>query len=105
MYKNNKILCVIPARGGSKRLPGKNIKKIGGKPMIAHAILAAKKSKYVDRVIVSTDDPAIIKVAKRYGAEVPFIRPAELASDTAGTLPVLQHAVAYIECRGKFKPD
>lgn len=73
--------------------------------MIAHAILAAKKSKYVDRVIVSTDDPAIIKVAKKYGAEVPFIRPAELASDAALALPVLQHAVSYIERRDKFRPD
>ena len=105
MYKNKKILAIIPARGGSKRLPGKNIKLLNGKPMIAHAILAAKKSKYVDRVIVSTDDQAIVKVAKKYGAEVPFIRPAELASDTAGTLPVLQHAVAHIERQDKFKPD
>ena len=104
-YKNLKILAIIPARGGSKRLPGKNIKKIGGKPMIAHAILAARKSKYVDRVIVSTDDLKIIKVAKEYGAEVPFIRPAELASDTATTLPVLQHTVTYIEKPGNFKPD
>lgn len=104
MYKNNKILVVIPARGGSKRLPRKNIKKIGGKPMIAHAILAAKKSKYIDRIIVSTDDLAIAKVARKYGAEVPFIRPVELASDTATALPVLQHAVAYIEKRDKFKP-
>ena len=105
MYKNNKILCIIPARGGSKRLPGKNIKKIGGKPMIAHAILAVKKSKYIDKVIVSTDDLIIARVAKKYDAEVPFIRPAELASDTAMTLPVLQHAVAYLEKRSKFKPD
>lgn len=104
-YKNKQILVIIPARGGSKRLPGKNIKKIGGKPMIAYAIEAAKKSKYVDRVVVSTDDPAIAKVARKYSAEVPFIRPAELASDTATTLPVLQHAVAYIERQDDFKPD
>lgn len=104
-FKNNKILVIIPARGGSKRLPGKNIKKIGCKPMVAHAILAAKGSKYVDRVIVSTDDPIIVKVAKKYGAEVPFIRPTKLASNTATTLPVLQHAVAYIERRDNFKPN
>ncbi len=73
--------------------------------MIAHAILAAKGSKYVDRVVVSTDDLEIAKVAQKYGAEVPFIRPAELASDTATTLPVLQHAVAHMESRHKFKPD
>lgn len=105
MYKTKKIVCIIPARSGSKRLPGKNVKKIGGKPMIAHAILAAKGSKYVDRVIVSTDDVEIAKVARKYGAEVPFIRPAELASDTAPTLLVLQHAIAHIENQDKFKPD
>lgn len=104
-YKGKKILVIIPARGGSKRLPGKNIKKISGKPMIAHAILAAKKSEYTDRIIVSTDDVMIAKAAKRFGAEVPFMRPAELASDTAPTLPVLRHAVAHIEGRDKFKPD
>ncbi len=105
MYKNYKTLVIIPARGGSKRLPGKNIKKIGGKPMIAHAILAAKESRYVDRIIVSTDDLAIAKVAKKYGAEVPFIRPAELATDTAPTLPVLQHAVRHYENEKNFKSD
>lgn len=105
MYRTKKILVIIPARGGSKRLPGKNIKKIGGKPMIAHAILAAKNSKYVDRVVVSTDDMAIAKVAKKYGAEVPFMRPEELASDTAPTLPVLKHAVNFYEKELKFKPD
>lgn len=105
MYRDNKILAIIPARGGSKRLPGKNIKKIGSKPMIAHAVLAAKKSKYIDRIVVSTDDPAIVKVVKKYGAEVPFVRPAEFASDTAPTLPVLQHAVRFYENELKFKPD
>ena len=105
MYRNNQILAIIPARGGSKRLPGKNIKKIGGKPMIAHAILAAKRSKYIDRVIVSTDDLKIAKVAKKYGAEAPFLRPAELASDTATSLSVLKHAVTYLESNDKFKPD
>lgn len=105
MYKNKKILAIIPARGGSKRLPGKNIKNIGGKPMIAHAILAAKKSKYINRIIVSTDDPAIAKVAKKYGAEVPFERPSELANDTAPTLPVLRHAVKYYEKEKRFKAD
>src|SRR3989344_8717445 len=105
MYKNNKILCVIPARGGSKRLPGKNIKKIGGKPMIAHAILATKESKYVDRVVVSTDDSAIAKVAKKYKAEIPFMRPPKLAIDTAPTLPVIQHTVSFYESKLKFKPN
>src|SRR3989338_6913697 len=104
-YRSQKILVIIPARGGSKRLPGNNIKKIGGKPMIAHAIEAARKSKYVDRVVVSNDDKAIASIAKKYKAEVPFVRPAELASDTAPTLPVLQHVVKYVEENDKFKPD
>lgn len=86
-------------------MPGKNIKKIGGKPMIAHAISAARGSKYIDRVIVSTDDKNIIRVAKKYGAEVPFVRPAELASDTATTISVLKHAVDFYQKKLKFKPD
>lgn len=86
-------------------MPGKNIKKIGGKPMIAHAILAAKKSKYIDRTVVSTDNPAIAQIAGRHGAETPFLRPAKLAGDTALTLPVLQHAVGYYENKEKFKPN
>lgn len=73
--------------------------------MIAHAIEATKKSKYIDRVVVSTDSSVIAKVARKYGAEVPFLRPAELATDTAPTLPVLQHAVRYYEKEEKFKPD
>lgn len=105
MYKNKKILIIIPARGGSKRLPGKNIKPINGKPLISYAITAAKKSKYADRIVVSTDDLKISSVARRYGAEVPFIRPAELASDTASTLSVIQHAVNYFEKNEKIKPD
>lgn len=97
MYKKLRILAVIPARGGSKRLPGKNIKKLLGKPLIAYAIEAAKKSKHIDWVLVSTDDLRIAKVAKKHGAEVPFLRPAKLATDTALTLPVVQHAVKYVE--------
>ncbi|OGN04111.1 MAG: hypothetical protein A2831_02260 [Candidatus Yanofskybacteria bacterium RIFCSPHIGHO2_01_FULL_44_17] len=105
MYRNQKIIAIITARGGSKRLPGKNIKRLLGKPLIAYAIEAAKKSKYVDRIVVSTDDKEIAGVAKKHGAEVPFMRPAELATDTARTLPVLQHAVRYYEKEKKFKPD
>lgn len=97
MYKDKKILCIIPARGGSKRLPGKNIKLLKGKPLIAYSIIAAKGSQYLDRVIVSTDDESIAKVATEYGAEVPFMRPGELASDTATTLSVLQHATKFFE--------
>ena len=100
MYKDKKILCVITARGGSKRLPGKNIKQLNGKPLIGYAIDAAKGSKYIDRVIVSTDDEQIASVAKECGAEVPFMRPAELATDTATSLMALQHAVGAVEAEG-----
>lgn len=101
MYNNKKILCIIPARGGSKRLPGKNIKLLNGKPLIGYGIAAAKGSQYIDKVIVSTDDEAIALVAREQGADVPFMRPAELASDTAPTLSVLQHAVAFLEEKGE----
>lgn len=91
------ILAIIPARGGSKRLPGKNIKKLAGKPLIAYSISAALKSKLVNRVIVSTDDKKIAKVARKYKAEIPFIRPAKYATDRATTLSVLIHAVKFLE--------
>lgn len=77
------MISIIPARGGSKGLPGKNILPLCGKPMIAYTIEAAKQSKYIDRVIVSTDDQKIAEIALQYGAEVPFLRPDFLASDTA----------------------
>lgn len=102
---NKKILLIITARGGSKRLPGKNTRLINGKPMIAYAIEAAKKSKYVDRVIVSTDDEKTAKISKKFGAEIPFMRPAELATDTASSLAVLQHAVNWMESKEGFKAD
>jgi CMP-N,N'-diacetyllegionaminic acid synthase len=101
MYQDKHIVCIIPARGGSKRLPGKNIKLLNGKPLISYAIAAAKGSKYIDRVLVSTDDEAIAAVAKECGAEVPFMRPAELASDTATALQVMQHAVTVLEDAGQ----
>lgn len=77
------MIALIPARGGSKGLPGKNIRNLNGKPLIAYAIEAAQKAKHIDRVIISTDDEDIARVATEYGAELPFMRPAELASDTA----------------------
>jgi pseudaminic acid cytidylyltransferase len=86
-------LAIIPARGGSKRIPRKNIKSFAGKPMIAYAIEAAKASKSVDRVIVSTDDPEIAAIAREIGAETPFDRPAELADDHTPTVPVIAHAI------------
>jgi pseudaminic acid cytidylyltransferase len=86
-------LAVIPARGGSKRIPRKNIKSFHGKPMIAYAIGAALASKAFDRVIVSTDDAEIAEVAKAHGAELPFVRPTELADDHTPTVPVIAHAI------------
>lgn len=90
-------ICIIPARGGSKRIPRKNIKDFFGKPMIGYSIEAALKSECFDTVIVSTDDQEIAQVAKTFGAEVPFMRPDELANDHAGTLPVIKHAIEWFE--------
>ncbi|MEI4769607.1 acylneuraminate cytidylyltransferase family protein [Psychrobacillus sp. FJAT-51614] len=87
------FLAIIPARGGSKGIPRKNIKELAGKPLIAWTIEEAKKSKYINRIILSSEDAEIIEVAKRYGCEVPFIRPVELAQDnTPGIDPVI-HAI------------
>ncbi|WP_044410328.1 pseudaminic acid cytidylyltransferase [Thiomicrospira microaerophila] len=86
-------IAVIPARGGSKRIPRKNIKEFCGKPIISYPIEAAIKSGLFDQVVVSTDDEEIAQVALAYGASVPFTRPAELANDYAPTIPVIQHAI------------
>lgn len=99
-----KILAIIPARGGSKRVPGKNIKKMLNKPLLAWAVEAAKNS-CADRVIVSTDDPDIAKIAKRYGAEVPFLRPKELSNDTMGIEPVIRHAIEWLGEKEGYVPD
>ena len=90
-----RLLAVIPARGGSKRLPGKNIRKLGGRPLIAWSIDAARSSGVFCDVVVSTDDPEIAEIAKAYGATVPFLRPKDLATDTAGSLAVLRHALGW----------
>ncbi|PRB84049.1 pseudaminic acid cytidylyltransferase [Pseudomonas sp. MYb185] len=89
-------LAVIPARGGSKRIPRKNIKVFCGKPMLAWSIEAAVESGCFDQVIVSTDDAEVAEVAREYGAVVPFVRPAELSDDHTGTLPVIRHAVEWV---------
>ncbi len=99
------VVAIIPARGGSKGLPGKNLRLLAGKPLIAHAIEAAKASGYVNRVLVSTDDPQIAEVSRRWGAEVPFLRPAELAQDLTPTEPVLAHAVEWLESHGGYRVD
>lgn len=89
-------VAIIPARGGSKRIPGKNIKPFAGKPMIAHSIEAARASGLFDRVLVTTDAPEIAETARRHGAEVPFMRPAELSDDKTGTDAVLIHALGAL---------
>ena len=89
-------LAVIPARGGSKRIPRKNIKLFGGIPMITWSIKSAIQSKCFDQIVVSTDDPEIAEVAKANGAEVPFLRPPELSDDYTGTIPVIAHAIDWI---------
>ncbi len=86
-------IAVIPARGGSKRIPRKNIKPFAGKPMIAHAIGAAEASGLFERIVVSTDDQEIGEIARSHGAETPFVRPAELADDHTPTVPVIAHAI------------
>lgn len=94
-------VAIIPARGGSKRIPGKNIREFCGKPMIAWSIRAALDSKCFDRVIVSTDNNSIANIARNHGAEVPFQRPAELADDHVGTTPVMRHAIEWLEQKGE----
>lgn len=96
-------IAIIPARGGSKRLPGKNIKLLGYKPLIAWTIEAAIESNIFDRVFVSTDSEKIASISREYGAEVPFLRPAELASDTATTNDVVSHLVNWYENKSSNK--
>ncbi len=99
------ILAVIPARGGSKGIPRKNIKPLAGKPLIAWMIQAAKNSKFVTRVIVSTDDAEIAAVAKKWGAEVPFLRPAEIAQDRSVDVEFLEHALTHLASTENYHPD
>jgi len=93
-------IAIIPARGGSKRVPRKNIKVFCGQPMIAYAIKAAQASALFERVLVSTDDPEIQTIANSLGAETPFVRPAELANDFTATVPVVAHAIQACEALG-----
>lgn len=100
-----KILGIIPARGGSKSIPRKNIKDLAGKPLIAWTIETAKTARVLDRVVLTTDDEEIADAGRQYGAEVPFLRPKELAEDTTPTLPVLQHAVLWLKDNENYFPD
>ena len=97
-----RVLAIIPARGGSKGVPGKNIKLLGGKPLLQYTLESANESQLLSRVILSSDDASIIATAEALGLEVPFIRPANLATDQAKSIEVVQHAVQYLEEKGKF---
>lgn len=105
MLGNKKVVAIIIARGGSKSIPRKNVLPLHDKPLVAWPIDLAKSVKRIDRVIVTTDDDKITEIAKKYGAEVPFKRPAELAEDETTTLPVLQHAIKYLEEKENYKAD
>lgn len=99
------ILAVIPARGGSKGLPGKNIRALAGHPLIAYSVEAAKRTPGVTRVICSTDDTEIADVARHYGAEIPFLRPAHLAQDMSTDLEVFAHLLEALERTEGYRPD
>ncbi len=101
MYKCRKIIAVIPARGGSKGLPGKNIRPLAGKPLIGWTIEQALKSRLIDRVLVSTDDVTIAKKAKGFGADIPFMRPAWLAKDSSKIIDTLIYTLDQMEKRGE----
>ena len=100
MYKDKRFLAIIPARAGSKGIKDKNIIDLCGKPLIAYSIEAAIKSKYIDRVVVSTDGENIANVAKNYGADVPFLRPKYLAADTAKTIDTVVHCIEELKRQG-----
>lgn len=99
MIGSKRILALIPARGGSKGIPHKNIIMLGRKPLIDYSISAALHSRYIDDVVVSTDDEMIAEVSRKSGAQVPFIRPDELASDTAATIDVVMHALDFLKSK------
>lgn len=101
MFNEARILALIPARGGSKGIPGKNIREFNGRPLVAYTIAAARKSKYIDAVVVTTDSETVASVAQKYGAEIPFLRPAELAQDASKTIDAVIHARDALEALGR----
>lgn len=103
--KKLNILGIIAARGGSKSIPKKNLVRLGGKPLLAHTIRSAQKSRLLTRTILTTDDKEIAAAGRRYGIEVPFLRPKELATDTTPDLPVFQHALRWLLKNENYKPD
>lgn len=102
---NYEILAIVPARSGSKSIPQKNIKLLARKPLIAYTIEEAKKSKYISRIVVSTDSEQIAEIAKNLGVEVPFLRPKELAEDNVQDLPVFKHALEWLKNKEGYTPD
>lgn len=105
MVKKPEVLAIIPARGGSKGIPRKNIKNFAGYPLIAYSIAAGLQSELTTRVIVSTDDEEIAEVARKWGAQTPFLRPAEFAADNTLDLPVFQHALTWLKEHEGYVPD
>jgi CMP-N-acetylneuraminic acid synthetase len=105
MIGSHTVLALVPARGGSKSIPGKNIKPLAGKPMIGYTLEAARECPAIDRIVVSTDSEEIAAVARTFAAEVPFMRPAELAGDLVTDLPVFQHALAWLSHEQRFEPS
>lgn len=99
------VYAIIPARGGSKGVPKKNIKDLGGFPLIAYSIVAAKLSKHIDRIIVSTDNEEISEIAKKFGAEVPFIRPAKISGDKSTDIEFVLHALEWFQKNEKNVPN
>jgi YrbI family 3-deoxy-D-manno-octulosonate 8-phosphate phosphatase len=105
MVAQKEVLAIIPARGGSKSIPHKNIRPFAGHPLLAYSIAAGLQATCVDRVIVSTDDEKTGEIARRYGAEVPFLRPVELAQDATPDLPVFEHALRWLEKEEGYHPE
>ncbi len=105
MINNKKVLALIPARGGSKSIPKKNIFPLAGKPLTAYSIESAKDSQYIDRIIVSTDYKEIARIAKKFGAEVPFLRPAKFARDTTPDFPVFKHCLDWLKKKENYLPE
>ena len=100
MMNDKKILAIIPARGGSKGIPHKNIKDLNGKPLISYSIEEANKSKYIDKLVVSTEDSEIADTSKKFGADVPFLRPKELSKDSTSGIDPILHAVNWFKDKG-----
>ena len=100
-----KVLGIITARGGSKGIPGKNLKLLAGKPLLAYTVDTARRSGALDRVILSTEDEAIATAGRDLGCDVPFIRPLDLAQDDTPHLPVIQHATRWMQDRVNYRPD